>query len=61
MFYDRVMSERSIHLRDQAERCRSHARAIDDPQTQTELHKLADEYLEQAAVIESKSKAASGP
>ena len=47
------MSERSIYLRDQADKCRAHARAITDPETQAELRKLADEYIAQAVVIES--------
>lgn len=48
------MSDRSVYLRDQAEKCRSHARAISDAQTQGELRKLADEYIARAVVIESK-------
>jgi hypothetical protein len=46
------MSERSIYLRDQAEKCHRHARQISDPQTQGELCKLAAEYIERAAKIE---------
>jgi hypothetical protein len=49
-----AMSERSIYLRDQADKCRAHARAMTDPETQTELRKLADEYIARAALIESK-------
>jgi hypothetical protein len=46
------MSERSIHLRDQADKCRWHAKNIGDPETQAELRKLAAEYVERAAKIE---------
>jgi hypothetical protein len=46
------MSERSIYLRDQAEKCQRHAAAITDAQTQTELRKLAAEYVVRAAEIE---------
>jgi hypothetical protein len=48
------MSERSIYLRDQATKCRWHADKITDPVTQTELRKLAAEYIEQAVELESK-------
>jgi hypothetical protein len=47
------MSERSIYLRDQARKCMRHAQALTDAQTQGELRKLADEYIVQAAMIES--------
>jgi hypothetical protein len=47
------MSERSSYLRDQAAKCRSHAIAIGDVLTQTELRKLAAEYIVQAEHIES--------
>jgi hypothetical protein len=43
------MSERSIYLRDQAEKCLRHADAMGDVQTQTELRKLAAEYVTRAA------------
>jgi hypothetical protein len=46
------MSERSIYLRDQAAKCRAHATALTDVQTQTELRKLADEYTLQAVELE---------
>jgi hypothetical protein len=46
------MSERSIYLRDQAEKCRWHANNIGDLETQAELRKLAAEYIERAAEIE---------
>jgi hypothetical protein len=48
------MSERSIYLRDQAEKCRWHANNIGNAETQVELRKLADEYIVQAVDIESK-------
>ena len=47
------MSESSIYLREQAAKCEAHARAVSDLQTQTELRKLAAEYIERAAAIES--------
>ena len=52
------MSERSIYLRDQADKCRRHAHDMIDPYTRAELQKLAAEYIVQAAEIESKEKAA---
>jgi hypothetical protein len=48
------MSERSIYLRDQADKCRAHARSMTDAETQAELRKLAAEYVERAADIERK-------
>ncbi len=48
------MSERSIYLRDQADECRRHASAMSDAYTQTELRKLAEEYIARADEIESK-------
>jgi hypothetical protein len=50
------MSERSIYLRDQADKCRRHAIALSDPRTQEELRKLAAEYVVRADEIESKEK-----
>ena len=50
------MSERSIHLRDQAAKCRWHANAISDCETQVALRKLADEYVERAADIEGEEQ-----
>jgi hypothetical protein len=50
----RPMSERSIYLRDQADKCRRHASAMSDAYTRTELRKLAEEYIARAAEIESK-------
>jgi len=46
------MSERSMYLRDQADKCRWHAERICNAETQVELLKLADEYIAQAADIE---------
>jgi hypothetical protein len=46
------MSERSIYLRDQADKCRWHASHIGDPETQVELRKLAAEYVLRASEIE---------
>jgi hypothetical protein len=46
------MSERSIYLRDQARKCRHHADALSDIQTQAELRKLASEYDIQAEALE---------
>jgi hypothetical protein len=46
------MSERSIYLRDQAAKCQRHASAMTDHYTQTELRKLAAEYIVRAAEIE---------
>ena len=50
------MSERSIYLRDQADKCRWHAKNIGDAETQEALRKLAAEYVERAFEIESKEK-----
>jgi hypothetical protein len=47
------MSERSIYLRDQADKCRSHADALSDAHTQKKLRKLAVRYLDTAAEIET--------
>ena len=46
------MSERSIYLRDQADKCLWHASHISDSETEGELRKLATEYIERAAEIE---------
>jgi hypothetical protein len=48
-----LMSERSSYLRDQAAKCRRHANAMSDAQTQQELLKLAAEYIMRAAAIEN--------
>lgn len=50
------MSERSIYLRDQADKCRQHADTLRDTRTREELHKLAAVYIARAAQIESKEK-----
>jgi hypothetical protein len=50
------MSERSIYLRDQADKCRRHANAMSDAQTQEELRKLAGEYVVRAAAIENQER-----
>jgi hypothetical protein len=50
------MSERSIYLRDQADKCQRHAAAMTDARTQEELRKLAAEYVVRAAEIETKEK-----
>ena len=46
------MSERSIYLRDQADKCRWHANNIGDSETQAALRKLAAEYVIQANEVE---------
>jgi len=48
------MSPRSNYLRDQADKCRQHANKIGDAETQEQLRKMAEKYIERAAVIESK-------
>ncbi len=48
------MSERSIYLRDQADKCRQHASTIGDARTREELRKLAAVYIARAEQIESK-------
>jgi hypothetical protein len=50
------MSERAAYLRNQANKCERHARAIVDAQTQEALRKLAAEYVIRAAEIESREK-----
>jgi hypothetical protein len=50
------MSERAIYYRDEAEKCRWHAERMTDPATQAELLKLAREYIERAALIETQGK-----
>jgi hypothetical protein len=56
------MSERSIYLRDQAEKRHWHASHISDSETEGELRKLATEYIERAAEIEgAESIAISAP
>jgi hypothetical protein len=52
------MSERSIYLRDQADKCRWHADRMTDAETQKEVRSLAAEYTERASEIERKELAA---
>jgi len=40
------MSERSIYLRDQADKCLRHARSLTDSETQAQLRKLVAEYFQ---------------
>jgi hypothetical protein len=48
-----AMSSRSIYLRDQADKCLWHADSINDAETKMELRKLAAQYVERAAAIDS--------
>jgi hypothetical protein len=50
----RPMSERSIYLRDQADKCRQHANMVGDARTREELRKLAAVYTARAVQIECK-------
>jgi hypothetical protein len=52
------MSERSIYLRNQADKCLGHASQMSDPETQAQLRALAAEYIELAAEIEGAEIAA---
>ena len=52
------MSQRSIFLRFEAEKCLLLAKAISDSFKQERLRDLAAEYFQRAADIESKEKAA---
>jgi hypothetical protein len=54
------MSERSLYLRDEADKCRLHAIAMTDAYVQAELRRLAAEYIERAAEIE-RAKAEAAP
>ena len=47
------MSERSVYLRDQADKCRRHANNLSDIPMQDELRKLAADFIERATSIES--------
>jgi hypothetical protein len=47
------MSERSVYLRDQAEKCRADAARMTDDETRQQLHALAAEYIMRAVMIES--------
>jgi hypothetical protein len=48
------MSERSIYLRDQAQKCMRRGAALTDEYTQQQLRNLASQYIVEAAEIESK-------
>jgi hypothetical protein len=48
------MSDRSVYLREQAAKCRWHAKNLADVETQAELRQLADEYVDKATEIEAK-------
>ena len=50
------MTERSIYLRDQADKLSWHARRIMDAETEAQLRKMAAEYIERAVEIESKER-----
>jgi hypothetical protein len=50
------MSERSIYLGDQADKCRWQAKNIGYAETQEALRKLAAEYVERAVEIEGKER-----
>jgi hypothetical protein len=50
------MSERSIYLRDQADKCRRHAGHIGAGETQEQLLTLAAEYIMRAVAIESEER-----
>ncbi len=47
------MSQRSVYLRDEADKCRQRANNLGDSQTQEALRKLAAEYIERATSIET--------
>jgi hypothetical protein len=47
------MSERSIYLRDQAQKCLWHADNMKDPEREEQLRVLAAEYIMQAVKFES--------
>jgi hypothetical protein len=47
------MSPLSIYLRDQADKCRWHAKNISDAETQEQLRTLAAEFIMRAVAIES--------
>lgn len=53
------MSKRSLYLRDQAASCEIHAAGMTSLETQAELRRLAAQYLERAAFLESRSSVAS--
>jgi hypothetical protein len=47
------MSERSIYLRDQAQKCRAHAAIMTDDEIRQQLHVLAAAFIMRAVAIES--------
>ena len=46
------VTPRSEYLRDQADKCRRHADALSDHETQTDLRKLANQYEVRAAELD---------
>ena len=50
------VTPRSVYLRDQADKCRRHANALSDHETQAELRKLADQYEVRAAELDGAGK-----
>jgi hypothetical protein len=50
------MSERSVYLRDQADKCRRHAHDMTDSYTQDQLRVLAADYIMQAVEIENEER-----
>jgi hypothetical protein len=46
------MSERSIYLREQADKCRSQANSLTDEEARSQLRRLAAGYIVQAVEIE---------
>ena len=50
------MSERSIYLRDQADKCHWHASQMISPETIAELRKIAADYIVEAVQIERSEK-----
>jgi len=47
------MSQRAAYLRDEAEKCQWYAERMTDTEIKEQLRKLAVEYIERAAMIES--------
>jgi hypothetical protein len=45
--------QRAAYLRDQADKCRWHADHMTDAEIKEQLRKLAVEYIERAALVES--------
>jgi hypothetical protein len=50
------MPQRATYLRDQADKLQWHADQITDAEIKERLRKLAVEYIERAALIESEGK-----